>query len=308
MYRLGIIGSSSGNGHPYSWASIFNGYNADLMEKHCPFPLIPKYLKQQSWPDSRIKNAVVHGIWTQSNLESNLIAKCAEISSVYDSLDHLLDSYSYILLARDDAENHYLNCSRALQRGSFVYVDKPIALSVDDLTRLYDKSQSHRHIFSCSAMSYCPDILEFVNCFTDPELGVIEFYAPYSWERYAVHLVDPFITALSTQSDFEYQIHPLQFKSHGKQNILSTLLHTSVHTSPIKVEFKTSGAATCNIGFDAFTHCRRKLISSSHHSDSFHAFKSALLAFRDRFRRSTISDPFSYKHHSEVVSLLSYRN
>ena len=115
---------------------IFNGYNADLMEKHCPFPLIQKYLKRnhglfkdKKCSCSRNMDSIKFGI--------NLIAKYAEISSVYDSLEHLLNGYSYILLTGDMQES-YLNCSRALQRGSFVYVDKPIALSVDDLTRLYD--------------------------------------------------------------------------------------------------------------------------------------------------------------------------
>ncbi len=39
---LGIIGSSSGNGHPYSWSAIFNGYDKSLMND-CPFDVIPKY-------------------------------------------------------------------------------------------------------------------------------------------------------------------------------------------------------------------------------------------------------------------------
>ena len=28
--KIGIIGSSDGNGHPYSWSAIFNGYNKKL--------------------------------------------------------------------------------------------------------------------------------------------------------------------------------------------------------------------------------------------------------------------------------------
>ena len=89
-----------------------------------------------------------------------------------------------------------------------------------------------------------------------------------------------------------------------ENKIYYQLYYTLVSYISIKVEFKTSGAATCNIGFDAFTHCRRKLISSSHHSDSF-PFKSALLAFRDRFvgdlRYILLQAPL------EVVTLLSYQ-
>ena len=31
MYKLGIIGLSPGNGHPYSWSAIFNGYSKEKM-------------------------------------------------------------------------------------------------------------------------------------------------------------------------------------------------------------------------------------------------------------------------------------
>ena len=41
--KIGIIGSSDGNGHPYSWSAIFNGYNKKIMED-CEFPAIPNYL------------------------------------------------------------------------------------------------------------------------------------------------------------------------------------------------------------------------------------------------------------------------
>ena len=44
--KLGIIGSSLGNGHPYSWSSIINGYNISYLEK-CPYEVIINYLKQE---------------------------------------------------------------------------------------------------------------------------------------------------------------------------------------------------------------------------------------------------------------------
>jgi len=39
--RLAMIGSTPGNGHPYSWSAMFNGYNRELMTKECPFAGIP---------------------------------------------------------------------------------------------------------------------------------------------------------------------------------------------------------------------------------------------------------------------------
>ena len=43
--KLGIIGISEGNGHPYSWSAIINGYNKKKMEE-CKYESIPSYLKR----------------------------------------------------------------------------------------------------------------------------------------------------------------------------------------------------------------------------------------------------------------------
>ena len=55
--KIGIIGSSDGNGHPYSWSAIFNGYNKKIMED-CEFPAISNYLNKQKFrcTDHRCKN------------------------------------------------------------------------------------------------------------------------------------------------------------------------------------------------------------------------------------------------------------
>ena len=63
--RFGIIGMSEGNGHPYSWAAIFNGFNKHKMA-FCPFKSIPEYLQKENYPDDFLSNygEVTH-IWTQ---------------------------------------------------------------------------------------------------------------------------------------------------------------------------------------------------------------------------------------------------
>ena len=31
--KIGILGYTEGNGHPYSWSAMFNGYDKEIMEK-----------------------------------------------------------------------------------------------------------------------------------------------------------------------------------------------------------------------------------------------------------------------------------
>ena len=74
ILKLGIIGLSEGNGHPYSWSAIINGYNPKLM-KSCGFPVIYNYLSEREFPKDKIRNASVNYIWTQSKQLSNHISK-----------------------------------------------------------------------------------------------------------------------------------------------------------------------------------------------------------------------------------------
>ena len=48
LKKLGIIGISDGNGHPYSWSAIINGYEPAKME-NCGFPVIPRYLAKKTF-------------------------------------------------------------------------------------------------------------------------------------------------------------------------------------------------------------------------------------------------------------------
>ncbi|MFA5865792.1 MAG: hypothetical protein WC975_14050 [Phycisphaerae bacterium] len=44
--KLVMLGMVDGNGHPYSWSAIFNGYDPIEMAK-CPYAGIPAYLDKE---------------------------------------------------------------------------------------------------------------------------------------------------------------------------------------------------------------------------------------------------------------------
>ena len=89
--RLGIIGLSEGNGHPYSWSAIFNGCDMTYM-KDCGFPVIPEYLSKQRFPDDCIPNAHVTHIWTQNRAVSEHVAKASLIPNVVDRMEEVLET------------------------------------------------------------------------------------------------------------------------------------------------------------------------------------------------------------------------
>lgn len=138
--RLGIIGASEGNGHPYSWSAIFNGYNPKEMQK-CGYPVIPAYLSNQCWPEAQISGVTVSSVWTQDLQLSRHIAQASCIGHVSLSLDELKDRVDGVLLARDDSENHLDIAKSFLIAGKPIYIDKPIATSKTALHNLYQFQQ-----------------------------------------------------------------------------------------------------------------------------------------------------------------------
>ena len=151
--RLGIIGLSEGNGHPYSWSAIINGYDYSLM-KDCGFPVIPEYLSKQDWPKDMIQNARINSIWTQDIELSNKISVTCNIRSVEDNFEAMIGKVDAILLARDDSENHFYFAKKFLSAGLPIYIDKPIATNLSDLNKIYDLETFQGQIFSCSATRY----------------------------------------------------------------------------------------------------------------------------------------------------------
>ncbi len=58
LIRLGMLGMVDGNGHPYSWSAIFNGYDPGEMAK-CPYTGIPAYLNKEPMETMQILGARV---------------------------------------------------------------------------------------------------------------------------------------------------------------------------------------------------------------------------------------------------------
>lgn len=194
--KLGVIGSSEGNGHPYSWSAIFNGYDAAAMEK-CGYPVIPRYLEQQDWPASQINGARVTAVWTQDIALSRHIAKAAKIEHVVTCYIDMIGRVDAVLLARDDAENHLRFAEPFLRQGIPIYIDKPIALSIDNLEKLYELEQYAGQIFTCSALRYSKQlVLTRADRQSLGDIKQIAAFTPKSWFKYAVHIIEPVLNLL----------------------------------------------------------------------------------------------------------------
>ncbi len=229
--KLGVIGLSPGNGHPYSWSAIFNGYDPVVMED-CGFPVIPRYLEKQRFPKDAIAEAQVTHVWAQDKGIASHIAKASLIEHVVDHYTDMIGQVDGVLLARDDAETHYEYAKPFLNAGIPIYIDKPLALTVSEAKRLINLQKYPGQLFSCSALRYAKEFK-----LSEPELGKlgclrhIHAIVPKDWDKYAVHVIEPILllakergTIMRTQFWRNKDVTTLAVEySEGLQVLISTM-------------------------------------------------------------------------------------
>ncbi len=275
--KLGIIGISEGNGHPYSWSAIFNGYNNDYMSS-CPYPAIYAYLQNQSFPADAITGASVTHVWTQDKKLSIDIAKASNILHVVDHYENMIGNVDAVLLARDDAEKHLTYAKKLLEAGLPIYIDKPLATSTRKAEDLLALQRYDWQIFTCSALRYAKELF-----FTDEiqqsvgDIRYITAVVPKSWEKYAIHVLEPIslITGIDIKEYSVIKANDITQVSFVSNNDILVNV-TSFGNTPSGIKIKVKG-----------TNGERELIFV----DSFNAFKSALEAFITTIREQRLQIP-----------------
>jgi predicted dehydrogenase len=203
--RLGILGLSEGNGHPYSWSAIINGYRPEIL-KASGFPAISEYLARQKFPDDQLAQAQVTHIWTQDLALSQHIASACYIPAVVTTHGEMLGQVDAILLARDDAENHLEMAQAFLDAGLPIYIDKPLAYDVKTAREIFSLEKYPGQIFTCTAIRFAREF-QISQSYLESNVGRllhVDAKVMKSWAKYAVHVVEPVLQILD---------HPSQIRS-----------------------------------------------------------------------------------------------
>ncbi|UZH55516.1 Gfo/Idh/MocA family oxidoreductase [Salinimicrobium tongyeongense] len=241
--RLGVIGMSPGNGHPYSWSAIFNGYERGTMNS-CPFPAIPDYLNKRSFPeDSLGEIGEVTHIWTQDYNLSSHIAQASKIPNVVRNLEQMLEEVDAVLLARDDAALHYDLAIPFLKASIPIFIDKPLALSVKGAQKLLAAQEYSNQIFSCTSLRFAKELqLTYNDLDHIGTVRHIEASVPKKWDTYAVHIIEPIIAQLPNRGALKDVI---PFNKNGMKMCL-------VEWERISAYLKVTGSTPCPLQLEFF--------------------------------------------------------
>ncbi len=285
--RLAMLGMIEGNGHPYSWSGIINGYNPAEMAKS-PYPGISAYMDREPLESVRIPSARVTHLWTDDPADAPKVAAASLIENIVAKPEDVIGHVDAVIVATDDGDDHILRVKPFIEAGLPVFVDKPMATNIADLRQFVRWHQAGATILSTSGMRYAPEMrLSDEQRVQLGDLRWITSFTCKTWERYGIHALEAIEPLLG--SGF------LTVQAHSDAG--GDLMHLR-HRSGVRV---TIGAIHDAYGsFGAVHLYGTKGQLPLRLTDTYNAFRSQLVAFIDMLQTGTRPLPFE-----ETVELMA---
>lgn len=288
--KIGILGMTEGNGHPYSWSAMFNGFDPEAM-KECPFPVIPVYLSKQPEHTLGIEGAKITHICCTGyadRKEAEKIARASKIQHVVSDPLEMIGQVDAVICATDAGDEHVERCKPFLEAGIPMFIDKPLVNREEDLRWFINQRKNGAHFLSSSSMRYCKEMEPFYR--NHYELGDLVYICqpmPKKFETYGIHALETiypllgpgFVSVQNTGTYEQTSIH-LEHKSGCRVDIAQNL--------------KMAGAGTLIIGT-----AESRYINDG---DSYYAFKKQLDLFVHWLR--TGEEPFPFEQTVELMKLV----
>ena len=288
--RIGILGMTAGNGHPYSWSAMFNGYTREAMDQ-CEFPVIPAYLYKQppetiGIPGAHITHICCTGFAEEA--QARKIAAASNIPNVVSRPEDMIGQVDAVICATDIGAEHVERCRPFLEAGLPMFIDKPLVDNEDDLRTFLKWRREGKRFISSSSMRYCKGIEPYYkNCYEFGRLKyVIRPMAKYL-ETYGIHALENIYPLLGP--GFE----SVQHMGEGTKSSLY-IEHSSGCTAIVTQDRDLVGTGLIVMGTAG-----AQVIGDS---DSYYSFKKQLDLFVRWLR--TGEEPFPFEQTVELMRVL----
>ncbi|WP_313026056.1 Gfo/Idh/MocA family oxidoreductase [Pseudomonas lopnurensis] len=265
VIKVGIIGLSDGNGHPYSFSAIINGYNYDEFLE-CGWPVILNYLSKKDKTDFGVAGLIVNAIWTQSFSESKKIAAATNIEFVCKEPSEMEALVDAVIIARDDWEFHYSLAIDFLKCGKHVFIDKPLSLSEAEL-RDFLPYLVNGQLMSCAALRYAVELDEYRLACRYDQPKAISACIVSDWQRYGVHLLDGIFSSL------EFNVESVFASGEDPKAVIL------ICRNGLRITLNCLGKSEKTFSFN-FYFTDKKIVCEV--GDNFSAFRRMLCNFRDQ--------------------------
>jgi predicted dehydrogenase len=213
--NLAMLGMVDGNGHPYSWSAMFNGYDPEAMAA-CPYATIPDYLGTQPSETLRIPDACVTHVWTDDPADAEKVAAASLIPNVVASPEDVIGHVDAVIVATDKGHEHVDRCRPFVKAGLPIFVDKPLVDNEGDLRIFREWNEEGHPILSSSALQYAKEFMPYRASTHDlGELRYATITTAKTWERYGIHALSGvypifgpgFLSARNTGTETRNVVH-----------------------------------------------------------------------------------------------------
>jgi predicted dehydrogenase len=184
-----MIGISDGNGHPFSFSAIINGYD-DAGLADSGWPGIYAYVRRRDTSEFGIGGLSITHAWTQDEVVTRKLCRAGRIANAVSRPEEMLGEVDAVIIARDAQEAHLELARPFLDAGASVFIDKPLSLEPSDL-RFFRPYLEAGKLMSCSGMRYARELDEVRATIEDyGALTLVRGAVVLSWEKYGIHLID----------------------------------------------------------------------------------------------------------------------
>lgn len=281
--RLGILGMTEGNAHPFSWSAMINGYDPEEMYKwtHELYPTIPEYLKKQPAETFGIPGVAVTHVCFTGYADREMAENCARaahIPNVVSRPEEMIGQVDAVICATDIGAEHVDRCRPFVEAGLPIFIDKLLADTEEDLQQIVKWVDEGAHIVCSSSMRYKKSLEPYYR--NHYELGDFRYIvSPMGkyWEIYGVHAVEACYPLLG--QGFEW------VQNLGTYERAMVQLH---HNSGCDVSIPMGNGFVSN-GITVMGQYGAQVIKDS---DSFYSFKKQLDMFAQYLRTGIADHPF----------------
>jgi predicted dehydrogenase len=192
---VAILGATAGNGHPFSFSAIINGYD-DAGLAASGWKGIYEYVRQRDGSEFGVGALRVTHAWTQDRDTTQRLRAACRIPHGVEAVADVVDQVAAVIIARDDHENHWRDARPFLERGLPVFVDKPLCLDAEELHAMRPYLESGK-LMSCSGLRYARELdAPRTDLRSYGDLKLVRGSVLLDWQRYGVHIVEAILALL----------------------------------------------------------------------------------------------------------------
>jgi len=187
--RLGVIGINEGNGHPFSFSAIINGFDEEGF-RDSGWPVIHAYLRAKDESDFGFPGVAVTHAWTQDPETTRRLCRASRIAHAVARPEDMIGQVDGVLLARHDHENHLAMARPFLEAGLAVLIDKPLSVVPEEL-RWFRPYLETGKLMSCSGLAFARELDSVRGDLAGyGRIKLVRGAVLLDWEKYGIHMVD----------------------------------------------------------------------------------------------------------------------